>query len=180
MSINLLPREEKKHIKRMYKSRRLATASWFLVALIGVSVILLTPLYLLSENIELLAENTRTQAGADSDFDIDSIEDQIYEINRKARTLETVTSHLRVYAYISDITEDTREGISITGIAFSGGGEEQTIDLVGTADTRDILLALRRDLEQKEYTNSVELPVSNFAQNVDIDFSITLTLEHDE
>lgn len=180
MSINLLPQKEKKHIKKLYKSRRIAVASWFFVALIVVSIVSLVPLYFFSEHIEFLTKNQQERLQRESiNFNVEELEDQINLINGKVRALALNTNHVRIYDYVTDITENKRGGITISSLAFSETDSDQVIGLAGIANNRETLLAFRRDLEQKDYIDFVELPISNFAENADIGFSITITLSDD-
>jgi len=178
MSINLLTQEEKKHVRKLYKVRRLQSSVWFLVVLILVSVIMLTPIYLLGENIELTVLEKKNQLLAEnSQIDPDKAEEAIQNVNKKAISLQSVSEYTKAYKLLSDITENKLPGISITGMSFVSGEEQELVSLVGKAPSREILLSFRRDLEQKDYSETVDLPISNFAQNVDIDFSIKITLK---
>ena len=178
MSINLLTREEKKRIRKIYKVRRLQSTVWFLVILILVSVIMLTPIYLLGESIELMvAEKKNELLKENGQVDPDYVEEAIQNVNKKAKSLQSISEYTKVYKLLSDITENKLSGIGITGISFTSGEEQESISLVGKALNRETLLSFRRDLEQKDYSETVDLPISNFAQNVDIDFSIKITLK---
>jgi len=180
MSINLLPQKEKSRIQKIYKSRRLRAASWLVIVLVAVSIIMLVPIYLLAKNTQVLADQKKEQLNREDNYvDAHEVKDTIFLINKKARVLADA-KHTRVYNLFSDITENKRASISITGLAFHIKETEDStfeeISIVGNAKDRETLLAFRRDLEQKEYVQEVNLPVSNFAQNADIDFSIKITL----
>ena len=139
---------------------------------------MLTPIYLLGKNIELMVAEKKNQLLEESgQIDPDVVEESIQNVNKKARSLQSITEHTKAYKLLSDITENKLTGISITGMSFTSGEEQEYISLVGKAPNRETLLSFRRDLEQKDYSETVDLPISNFAQNVDIDFSIKITLK---
>ena len=176
MTINLLPQKEKKRVQKLYKAQRIKASSWLVIILIIVSVIMLAPLFLLSENIEFITEIKNTELVKESGFNSsENIEEAIGMINSKALALSE-TQHIKVYDLFADIAEGDLKGISIRGLTFSFIEEEKVIGITGTAINRETLLSFRRDLEQKPYSESVNLPVSNFAQNTDINFSIQVVI----
>jgi len=179
MSINLLPQKEKKRVKKLYKARRLKASSWFVIVLIGISTVMLVPMYLLGEDIKFAVASEEDRLRSENvEINTTDIEERVYELNKRARAL-SVHEHTKVYEHLTDVTQNKRAGISITGMAFDQKDDTEVVRLVGQAINRDILLDFRRDLEQKQYVAAVDLPVSNFAQNIDINFSITVTLQKD-
>lgn len=176
MAINLLPPKEKKRIQKIYRARRLRATSWLVIVLVLVSIGMLVPVYLLSRSTEMLAETKKQELSRDANsLNPLEVKEEIFLINKKVRVLAD-NDHTKIYDLFSDITQSKRSGISIVAVSF----RPSEISISGNARNRETLLSFRRDLEQKGYSKKVDLPVSNFAQNIDIDFSIKVTLDEEE
>lgn len=72
------------------------------------------------------------------------------------------------------IEESLPEGVRITSYVFND--ETLSIELIGVADTREILLGLEKNLEELSFVESVLAPLSNYDEKMDVSFSIDLGL----
>lgn len=159
----------------MYKSRRLVIILFFVIALMIISNILLLPTYFLSNSRETLAEQKEKQLADDKNIPSEEVVSQIQDLDKKISALNEEKG-LHVYDLVTNITEDLSNSIILVGIRLDSG-EQDTIDLSGVATDRESLLSFRRILEQKDFIESVNLPISNFASETDISFNIRLTLK---
>lgn len=176
MRINLLPENEKKYVRKLYRKRRLVISLWFVIIAFAAATVMLIPLYLLSENIQVIAEQQVTRLTQDQEVTPEEVEQRVFELNRKVRSL-TEQEHTRLFPLFNDLSQTASQDVRIRAMQYIVSEEGTRIQMSGVANTREALLQLRRDLEQKEYSQGVELPISNFAERQDIDFSITITLE---
>ncbi len=64
--------------------------------------------------------------------------------------------------------------IKITSIVFNTSVTGSTINISGTAPSREVLLAFRRALEDDVAFKKVDLPISNFVKGSNIQFSLSL------
>ena len=67
--------------------------------------------------------------------------------------------------------------IYIKELAYTSLGETKAkITLVGTGATRESLVFFVKKLEESKFFEKVDLPISNFTRDRDINFSINLTV----
>ena len=72
-----------------------------------------------------------------------------------------------------DVTNSKGAGISITNLFYT----KENLSITGIAESRETLLDFRRELEQKAYTETVDLPISNFAKDTNIPFSMNVAFK---
>jgi hypothetical protein len=72
-----------------------------------------------------------------------------------------------------------RTGIKLSGFSYSPavGKSLATLIVVGTASTREALRNYQLQLEQASFASAATLPVSAYAKDANIDFTITVTLK---
>ncbi|MCI5108804.1 MAG: hypothetical protein MRY49_03080 [Candidatus Pacebacteria bacterium] len=161
---------------RMYRSRRMVVILAFLISLAIASAVLLFPIYFLADSKKGLAIHKENQLLQDSGIPPADIVKEVGLLNKKVNALNKKEGIL-VYELVSDITENKSSNINIYGIKLKEE-VDQTIDLSGKAANREALLSFRRQLEQKNYVKSVDLPISNFAGEIDINFFIKIVIDN--
>ncbi len=174
MNINLLPKKEQKKIRAEYIIRRRIILAEIVMSIIVTSIVMIIPLHLLNSQLqkEVVLHNEQDTENVKNN----EIKDAVSALNTKIDTLQQDAPQ-SMYDVISDIAELSGPNIHIRGFNFSiQDNFEQRLLLSGNADDRDSLLTFKQNLETETYVSSVDLPVSNFAQNTDISFSITIIL----
>jgi Tfp pilus assembly protein PilN len=67
--------------------------------------------------------------------------------------------------------------VALTNIDFTK--EDQPLTLTGVAQSGEALAAFRDALSGEAFSDSVQMPASNFTANAAVNFTITLTLKKD-
>ncbi len=156
--------------------RRRIVLAYIVIILIAISIVMLIPLYLLSKTIELKTDYALR--GTDiSNQDNRMLQERVGALESKIRLLSK-PERFSVHEIVSDLARTKDTGISLLGFNILETDEGTiSLSLAGNATNRNALLAFKKNLEEKKYILSVDLPVSNFTQNTDISFSLTLDIE---
>ncbi|MEK9160723.1 MAG: hypothetical protein AAB440_01655 [Patescibacteria group bacterium] len=176
--INLLSSERTRAFQQGY-FYRLGTVSALAFALMLVlHAMMLAPAYFtLAE-----AKANETALLASVKERLSSAGDQ--EITERLSTLGKQTEHLVRLSGVPSATATMREvlllprsGIALTGLSFTPptGKTGGQLRLTGTATSRDALRSYQSTLGTLPTVTNVDLPISSFAKESDIPFTITLT-----
>lgn len=176
---NLLPRSARRALRREYFARVATTALGLIVLALGIHAVLLLPAYMYAqqEASRQQAELDRLSADATSAGErnvegrVAAVQADITYLSRLA-TLPTGSNAVRAIAAIP------HPGIKLTGFTFAaptedGGAARMTVS--GTSATRDSLRLYVESLGQLPYISKADLPISSYAKEIDIPFTITLS-----
>lgn len=112
-----------------------------------------------------------------SSKDSTSIASIISDTNTKLNIISKIMLYPKVLPLVDIILSNKISTIRINQMSYTSGKESSaTINLGGISDTRDSLVLFVKKLEASKAFKEVNLPVSNFAKNKDIDFSISMTI----
>jgi Tfp pilus assembly protein PilN len=173
---NLLPAERIRGFRREYFFR-LGTLAVSLFALsVIVHGVLLIPSYLYVNGAVSVA---RDQLGALTQNLVSSGEGEmrarlgaIKKNSDELRTLLEAPSAAEVFKALLAVPDT---GVTITGLTFSTPAPEGRVTIVGVASTREALRQYHRSLSSLSFAKSADLPLSAYAKESDIPFTITLT-----
>lgn len=177
--INLLPEDRQRALRRDYFLRLGVVIIALLIALVLAAAILLVPTYV------FLAESARAKesrlASIDSvlsSYGGAALSAQLAALSDDASTLEALADAPSVSAVIRNTLAIPRPGITISGFVYSPGAGQNsdTIAISGTAATRDALRNYQLALQSAPFARSADLPISAYAEDTDIAFTITVTL----
>lgn len=174
---NLLPEERTRALRQLY-FLRLTVVS--LIVLAGVAVVhgvLLLPSYLylrnqVAEREGTLTRLTTTLAGSEEQ----EIGVRVAALASDSAYLARLSSVPKASAAVSALTALPRSGIRLTGFSFApatDGGA--TMNVSGIATTREALRRFEQVLAKEPYVTKADLPISAYAKETDIAFTITLT-----
>ncbi len=76
---------------------------------------------------------------------------------------------------LRNVLEIPREGIVLTGLTYTPS-QPSTLIVTGVAATRDNLHDYQAALQRAAFVRASQLPVSSYAKNMQVPFTITLTL----
>ncbi|MGE5540867.1 MAG: hypothetical protein ACM3TU_01105 [Bacillota bacterium] len=175
---NLLPPERLKAQRQEYFIR-LATVSIFMLSFVLIaSGVLLAPSYLFlhqemqgrEAHIQELDARLNAIGGEAATKRLAAVATNAMYI---ARLASTTTST----AAIRTVLDIPRPGITISGFTFTAPIQDgkTTMMITGTAATRESLRSYALTLGQQPFISGVDLPISAYAKEADIPFSITLT-----
>ncbi len=174
--INLLPDDHKKLLHDEYKIRVQIVALIFCSIIVGISIALLVPSYFLSvfkaqaatgkAGVQQTAKETKDRANLEV-----QLKDQKALIKALAvKNISTNPSHL-----FELITKNKPSTISIIEMRYAI--EETTkfvINVRGIAPTRQSLVDFTTALRKESLVEKLDLPVSNFAKDSNIDFNFSI------
>lgn len=174
---NLLPDARIRSLRQLYFLRLAVVGVLLLAAVTVVHAVLLLPSYLylageVSEREASLASITARLEGSEEK----EVGARVASLAEDSAYLARLATVPKVSAAVSAIIALPRPGIAIQGFSFSPvleGGAVMTLS--GTAMTREALRAYEQSLASQSYIASADLPISAYAQESDIDFTITLT-----
>lgn len=176
---NLIPSEQKGTLEKEYKLRRLVVWAFIVIITLVVSLILLTPSYILSRTrvAEVKDQLDESKRILDTELQPSELTEQLTEAARNARDLQPFGQKNSAYTLLK-ILEVKPTHIKITSISFENKDPNlASISLAGTALDRESLKSFGRLMENREEFSAVDLPVSNFAKEKDIAFTMRLMIK---
>jgi len=175
---NLLPHAHQVALTKEYKHRRIVVLLSLFIFVIVVSIGFLLPSYILST--VRLTEIQAQEVGArkinevlQEDNSASSV--TLKEVSEKLLFIKT-QGDSSVQAVIDLIILNKPADIKIKSITYQSGDDsnEGTIVLEGLAKDRESLTMFKNMIETQDAFIRVDLPISNFAKDKDINFSMDL------
>jgi hypothetical protein len=176
---NLLPQEQQKVIAKEYKNRRTVVALIALACTVIVSAGFLVPSFALS-NVKLreatnaaeLARKRAESIGGDSTSTA-----TLQGVRGKLASLAVGANTVQMTELFDRVTDQKSGDIKIGAMTLvrGVGDQEGVLTVDGLAKNRESLTALMKRLQADSTFTSVEVPVSSFAKDRDIPFSMRLT-----
>lgn len=174
---NLLPEERVRSLRRVYFLRLAVVAVLLLSGVTVVHGVLLLPSYLylrnqVAERAATLATLSSSLAGSEEK----EISARVASLSEDAEHLARLSSVPKASAAIKAVAALPRSGIRLTGFSFSPKeGGEAAMSVSGVATTRETLRKFEQSLADAPYVTSTDLPISAYAKERDIPFTISLT-----
>ena len=175
---NLLPPERIRGLRQLYFFR-LATVG--MLVLTGVAVIhgvLLLPSYLyLKEQVHaresVLASLTASLQGSEER----EVSARVTRLTEDAAYLARLAKTPAASTAVSAILKVPHTGISMRGFTFTAGseGKDASMTVSGVASSRETLRRFEQALAAQPYITTTELPISAYAKESAIDFTVVLT-----
>ena len=175
--LELLPKNQKKALKREYFRRILVVALLLLSAVGASSLVSLSPSYFLSlEKEKIVAkkfeeiEKSRKTTMDDKEFQFD-----IKNLKEMVDLLNPSEKIISIGDFIANIVNNKNYGIKIYGITANYYKKDKYQIIVnGNATSRDMLKSFVENLQGNGLFENIDLPISNFTKIANIDFNITL------
>jgi len=177
---NLLPLERQKTLARDYVLRMSTLAFLFFALLIAVHALLLIPTYSYAVSEKEVQEERVAELSKRREVSgFTDISERVEAFMMRAKSLEELRTLPSVSDFIRLVLAVPANGITMTSFVWSAplGGSEGSMRITGTAKTRESLSAFDRALQNVQYVRSTDLPLSAYAREQDIPFTITLLLE---
>lgn len=176
---NLLPPERRRQLSRDYLFRLGVVAAVLVMLLILAATALLIPSYFFLDSSQRAKEarlaKIQQSLAATNDAAISA---RLTALSNAAARLSALSDAPSASATIRTIFAVPRPGIMINGITYRAPTQKTpaSVLLSGTAATRDALRTYQLALENVPFISSADLPVSAFAKDADIPFTITAML----
>lgn len=176
--LNLLPKDQKEKISREYKMRFFVVASALALVAEIISLILLVPSYLTtqtrlnvlnSESVSVKVQNLTAESS--------SLANTVQQTNNYLSVLISSSTPVGVVASLENIIAVRGSAVRIGGFFYRTNNGQQQIVVSGNANTRKSLLEFANKLKNQPGVISADLPVSDFAQAQDIDFSVNVLMK---
>ncbi len=177
--INVLPHNEKELIRREYWMRFFSVV-FVLLSLASLCLcVLLLPSYFLSTTKESLAQESllrwNREHGEQALFETSTI---ISETNQKLVALKDVTSSIVSESAIAPLLALRTSGITFSHLIYNTQFDGvETLEVRGTAETREALRAFKQTLDESGRFASVEIPLSSFIERSNIPMNISIVLK---
>jgi len=174
--INLIPPVARKKVLREYWIR--VVSVWFILVSIGFILITLLklPVYVLVHS-QLAAFSASYEAAASEDEQFTQLAEEIKTANETASILQISPSHHIFSEVIDKLDALANESVAVSEISIRITKDDTTVVTVaGEAATRIALARYKDSIEADEMFLTAELPLSNLAKDVEIPFTISVTL----
>jgi len=176
---NLLPENLRKKIKSDYSLRRIVVIFIFIIFIQVCAIVALSPSWVVSfyREKELSAEINKVNANKISE-DVKGYSELVSNINTKVDIINNSIVYPKATPFLEKIIGEKGVSIYINEITYSvDTSKKASVTLKGVASEREPLLAFVRRLEASKLFSKVDLPISNFAKDKNIVFSVFLTIE---
>lgn len=176
---NLMPSERQRALKRDYYLRLAVVVALFVSAITAIAMALLAPTYVfLTESIHAKKQQLASIESSYSSASDKTLSARLNALAAQADSLIALSKEKSVGALVRSLLAISRPGISLSGIGYVPATAKTpgTLTIRGTAWTRDALRNYQLAIQDAPFAQTVDLPVSAFAQNSDISFTITVTL----
>lgn len=171
--LNLLPTEYVKTIRREYLSR---------LALLGIGLatvafllgnVALVPAFVTLHTEKVRSDKTITETNALINL---PEEEKLLsaETNLKRELAFLHSSYEGLLDDIEAILQLKNAGISLSSVIIKKEGDGNMIKIAGIAETRGDLSAFQKNIENSGRQSGVKIPLSVFAKEKNLDFSISL------
>lgn len=177
--INLLPQDRQKTLSRDYVVRLSVVVVWFIVALIFIAALLLLPTYVfLTGSISAKKNHLANIESALSSADETAISMRLAALSDDATTLVALATAPSVSVIIRAALAVSHPGIALSDFSYTQAKKKTsgTLSISGKAATRNALRNYQLALESAPFALSAALPVSAYAKDTDITFTILITL----
>ena len=175
---NLLPDNLRIKIKLDYNHRRLVTVLIFMIITQASFLVFIFPTWITSfykekEVSGQLQKNNNTGPYSN----IDTVTPIIKSINSKLNVLNNTLEYPKLLPYINIVLAQRNSSIHINQISFTSlGANTGTLSLNGISSSRESLVSFVKSLNDTNKFKSVDSPISNFAKEKNISFSVVLSI----
>jgi len=177
----LLTEEEKKKVAHEYHMRRSIVMLLAITFVLFVSIIAILPSYVFSNaRLSEAVERARIMGNLGMEGDDETnIHAWLTLTNKKIKVLKPVLDIDRPSDFVDKVLEDRRVGIHLLNFSWVKSDGKTALEIRGVASSRQSLVAFEESIKSSGYFSEVVLPISNLAQDREIDFQIKFLLNHD-
>lgn len=175
---NLLPKSRRKANRAAYFFRLSTVGVLMLALLVVISGILLVPTYLyLAQQVTANEARVAHLDEALASSEEQAVNARLEQLAQDASHLAELSSKASASGAIRAVLAVSRPGIALSGFTFTAGkeGEEHRMTVSGLAASRESLRRYDQALAALPFVSSANLPISAYAAESNIPFTITLT-----
>lgn len=173
--INLIPPAGFRVLKREYLMRVGATSGFIIGGVFLLLTATLAPTYILTRaqiqeyqtRMEGIGNEAQTFADAEKEAEMTQV---------LLAQLQVNPSSLRASDVLREIERVTPDGITFKTFALQSiAGVAKTVQIQGTASTREALIQFKKAVEASDVFEKAEIPIADFAKDVDLPFAVTIS-----
>ncbi len=170
----LLPENHRKKLIREYRLR-LAIMFFLSLNILAVcALIFFIPVYTkvhwLQKNASFVENNLESNIKSENNPSVSKAVEDI-KSNMNIAALDNRSAVSPIIAVI----QVKNSGIAITSFVYSYNSSGSSLAVSGVATDRQALTDFKNNLESQKIFETVDLPISNFAKDSDLPFSLTVT-----
>ena len=176
---NLLPYQRRLQLVREYRFRFGVIIVAVLTVLTLASAMLLVPTYVLLTGSASAKEEHLTRIRTVlSSADGAALSARLVALSTDANELISLSKKKSVSKVLSSVLNIPRPGINLNGFTYAPAANKtsETFSISGVAATRDVLRNYQTRIQSEPFVRTAELPVSAYAKDLNIAFTITVTL----
>ncbi len=172
--INLIPPEGHKQVRREYLSRVAAVFALLVTgALVGGACLLLPSYILLSYQLKAQVESA---ASPEVESEYADASRALADTSQLAKRLSAPAGSINTSEILAHVNTNLSAEVALTAFSVSRAGEKVAVTARGTAQTRESLRKFVETLKRDAFFMDARVPVSDLARDVDLSFTLTLTL----
>jgi hypothetical protein len=175
---NLLPKDIRDQVKKEYFLRELIVISLFVSFILTTFLIFNIPTWLNSYYKEKEVLINIDKVNESIDISLVGTNELIKLLNGRLKVIDGFLSYPKFVPFVKDILSKKTSSISLKEITFSSSTTTKAnITIGGVAKTRESLLSFVKNLQDLKRFSKVDLPISNFTKDKDLNFSINIITE---
>lgn len=179
--INLLPPERERELTKDYVLRVGVVVAVLATALTLSAAILLVPTFvLLSGSVNAKKIYLASVESTLSSVDEAALSARLTALSNNAVALTALSGSPSASAVIREVLTISHPGIILSSFTYTPASPankgQGALAISGSSATRDALRSYQRELQGAPFVLSAALPVSAYAKDSDITFTITVTL----
>jgi hypothetical protein len=176
---NLLPRSAVRAFRREYFVRLVTVGLLLMTVVTVIHGVLLIPAYLYAHaQVTREQQELASMAASASSVEERDINSRIAAVKSDITYLGRLGTQPAASTAVKALLSVPHPGITLRGFTFdapTAAKEPAKMAVIGTASTRDSLRSYTESLGNLPYVTKADLPISAYAQEKDIPFTITLT-----
>ena len=176
--MNLLPEMRKDSLRRMYLMRFLVVSVLVLFGVLIIQVVGMVPSYVYVEQQQVMYETELAGLGEKlAGAEEQGIQERVSTLEARALALQEGAKGSTASSVFRAVVAVPHAVIKIERLSFTRGKGEVTpsLAIAGVAASRSTLSSYATALSHLPYVSNVDLPISAFAKETEIPFSLTLT-----
>lgn len=176
---NLLPQERQRMLSRDYFFRLGVAAAVLTTVLTVAAGLLLVPTYVfLVQNATTKQNHLSNIESLLSSSNEAALSARLAALSTDASVLTALRDAPSVTATVRSVLAVPRPRVSLSSFSYApgGSGASGALSIAGVAATRDSLRAYQLALQNDPLITAANLPVSAYAKDTDISFTISVTL----
>jgi hypothetical protein len=177
---NLLPPEREHALKSDYRTRLVVVALWLISALtLGAGALLIPTYLLLAQQEGIKSVQLASLTAKLSSSDEVALAQRLAALSENASRLTDLGKDPSISNTLREMLAIAHVGAALTALDYTPGDGKQArvVKISGTAASRNALRNYQLALEGSPLVASASLPVSAYAKDTDIPFTIVVTLK---